>query len=88
MYILFKNIKEDTWIMIDDYCAAHGSQGVNEAVDIFIKCGVIKDVKIYEANDRGWVFGRRSSVPVPVSDYAENADEILKQLNDIESHYP
>jgi len=88
MYILFKTIKEDTWIMIDDYCEAHGSQGVNEAVDVFIKLGVIKDVKIYNAADRGWVFGRRSSIEVTFSDYAENPEEIMKQLKDTESHYP
>jgi len=88
MYIIFKTIKENTWIMIDDYCEAHGSQGVNEAVDLFIKSGVIKDVKKYLAADRGWIFGQRSAVNVPFSDYAESPQEIMKQLMDTESHYP
>ena len=87
MYILFKYIKENTWIMIDDYCEAHGSQGVNEAVDTFINSGVIKNVKKYTSKDRGWVFGQRSEVVVPFSEYAENPEEILKQLKDTESHY-
>ena len=87
MYILFKYIKEDTWIMIDDYCEAHGSQGVIEAVNVFIKCGVLKEVKTYQEQDRGWIFGRRSEVAVPFSEYAENPKEIMVQLKDIESHY-
>jgi len=88
MYILFKTIKEDTWIMIDDYCETHGSQGVIEAVDVFLKTGVIKDAKKYMAQDRGWIIGRRSAIKVPFSEYAESSDEIMKQLKDTESHYP
>jgi predicted O-methyltransferase YrrM len=88
MYILFKNIKEDTWIMIDDYCEAHGSQGVVEAVDVFIVLGIIKNIKKYNAADRGWVFCQRSSVSLPFSEYAENSQVIMNQLKDTESHYP
>jgi len=88
MYFLFKNIKENTWIMIDDYCEAHGSQGVIEAVDNFINSGVIKEVRKFKAGDRGWILGRRSDIPVPNSEYAENPEEIMIQLKDTESHYP
>ena len=88
MYILFKNIKEDTWVMIDDYCEAHGTQGVNEAVDLFINSGILKEVRKFQAGDRGWVLGKRSDIPVPKSEYAENPEEIMTQLKDTESHYP
>jgi len=87
MYILFNYIKAGTWVMIDDYCETHGSQGVIEAVNIFIKNGVLTEVKIYEAQDRGWIFARRSEVAVPYSEYAENPNEIMTQLKDTESHY-
>ena len=88
MYILLKNCRENTYIMIDDYCEAHGSQGVIEAVNYFTKLNIIKDISYHKSNDRGWVFGQSSNVIMPLSEYAEDPDEIMKQLKDTESHYP
>ena len=73
-------------VMIDDYCEEHGSQGVIEAVNVFIKNGVIDNVMAYKANDRGWVFGRRSTVVIPESPII-NSDYINILLKDTESHY-
>lgn len=88
LYLILKHVNAGTWIMIDDYCEAHGSGGVIEAVDYFLKAKTIESVTFHKSNDRGWVFGRRSSVPLPQNEFAENPEEIMKQLKDIESHYP
>jgi succinate dehydrogenase hydrophobic anchor subunit len=37
MYFILKHIDAGTWVIIDDYCEEHGSSGVNEAVDEFIR---------------------------------------------------
>ena len=88
MYILFKNCKENTYIMIDDYCEEHGSNGVIEAVNYFTNLNIIKNVSYHRSLNRGWVFGQRSDIVIPFSEYAENPDKIMEQLKDTESHYP
>lgn len=86
IYQILKHVKENTWIIIDDYCEAHGKGGVNEAVDYAIKNNLLKDVKAYRAEDRGWVVGQRSSVPMPECLYTDN--QRIKMLEDVLSHYP
>ena len=87
MYILFNHIREGTWVMIDDYCESHGLGGVIEAVNEYINNSVLIDVEYYREKDRGWILAKRSNKPVPSNSIAENPDEILKLLKDIESHY-
>jgi hypothetical protein len=73
LYNILTRTKEGTWIVIDDYCPAHGGQGVIEAVDKFIKDGALVDVQFYAAQDRGWAVGRRSAAPIPPSELVEPA---------------
>jgi predicted O-methyltransferase YrrM len=68
LHHILDRVKEGTWILIDDYCLAHGSQGVIEAVNVFIKHGALVDVQFYRAFDRGWAVGRRSATPIPPSE--------------------
>ena len=87
LYFILKQIPAGTWIIIDDYCLEHGSGGVIEAVNEFIKDGYIDGVKVYKAADRGWIVGTRSSIPVRYSEKV-SAEELTKVYRDTESHYP
>jgi predicted O-methyltransferase YrrM len=85
IYQVLSNIKENTWVMIDDYCKAHGEGGVNEAVDYAVKLGLLKDVKVYAAADRGWITAQRSEVPMPPC--MLNDEQRHQLLEDVISHY-
>jgi predicted O-methyltransferase YrrM len=87
LYYILRHVKPGTYIMIDDYCMEHGQQGVIGAVNRFIELGVIVDSQVYKAEDRGWVFGVRSSLPMPSSDVDISKEAIDKLLRDTESHY-
>jgi len=87
MYFILKNIDAGTWIIVDDYCKDHGLGGVIEAVNEFIEKGYICDVSTYQAADRGWVVGKRTSVPIAYSEMASK-EELMKVYKDIESQYP
>ena len=87
IYFILQNITEGTWIIIDDYCEEHGAGGVIEAVNEFIKLGYINNVQIYKSNDRGWVTGTRSGIPVAYSEKTSDK-ELDAVYKDIESHYP
>lgn len=87
MYFILRHIDAGTWVVIDDYCVEHGSGGVMEAVDEFIKDGYIENVKVYKADDRGWVVGQRSAVPVKYSEKTSDSN-LTKVYKDVESHYP
>jgi len=87
IYFILNHIKVGTWIIIDDYCEEHGSGGVNEAVDLFIDEGYIEDIMEYKAEDRGWIVGKRSAIPVKYSEKTSE-NELMKVYKDIESHYP
>lgn len=86
LWYILNHVRSGTWIMIDDYCDEHGSQGVIEAVNAMISSGVISEVTAYKSYDRGWIFGRRSSVKLPETELTtkENIDKLLR---DTESHY-
>jgi hypothetical protein len=87
LYYILVHVRPGTPIMIDDYCLEHGQQGVIEAVNRYIELGVIVDVQYYKAEDRGWVHGNRSSMPMPPSDFDLSPEYINKVLRDTESHY-
>jgi len=87
MHYILQSIPENTWIIIDDYCEAHGMQGVIEAVNTFIENGCIQNISYYKDNDRGWIVGSRSSVSVPES-VLTTPEKLDKVYRDIESHYP
>jgi len=87
MYFILNHIREGTWIIIDDYCEEHGSGGVNEAVDEFIKEGYMEQIQAYKAGDRGWVVGKRSARAMAYSEQTSK-EELMKVYRDIESHYP
>jgi predicted O-methyltransferase YrrM len=87
LYYILNHIKPGTPIMIDDYCVEHGQHGVIEAVNWFIHKGILSEVQIYKAEDRGWVFGKRSDLPMPPSEFDLSAQSIDKVLRDTESHY-
>ncbi len=87
LYFIMKKIKPGTWIMIDDYCEEHGSNGVIEAVNECLQEGYIEDAKAYKAQDRGWIMGRRSDKEVKYSEKTAPA-ELDKIYRDVESHYP
>lgn len=87
IYFILQHIKEGTWIIVDDYCEEHGAGGVIEAVDEFVKEGYIKNVSIYKAQDRGWIVGTRSSIPMAHSDKTSKT-ELDNVYKDVESHYP
>ena len=72
--------------MIDDYCEEHGSQGVIEAVNTIMKDGILIDAVAYKSHDRGWVFGKRSEVPLKSTDLTK-PESIDSLLRDTESHY-
>jgi predicted O-methyltransferase YrrM len=84
-YVILSNCRAGAWVMIDDYCVEHGSGGVMEAVDLFVKEGVLEDVKGFKAADRGWVLGRRSSTPMPPCTMTET--QRIALLEDVRNHY-
>lgn len=86
IYQILRRLKEGTWVIIDDYCKAHGEGGVNEAVNYFIKLGLLTNVAAHQADDRGWVVGQRSGVVMPESIIPET--ERIQLLEDVLSHYP
>ena len=86
LWYILNHVLPGTWVMIDDYCEEHGSQGVIEAVNTIIKDGILTDVVAYKSYDRGWVFGRRSSVALAAIDLTK-PESIDKLLRDTESHY-
>jgi predicted O-methyltransferase YrrM len=88
LYHILSHVKEGTPIMIDDYCEEHGQHGVIEAVNTFVDIGSLERVQMYSSQDRGWVFGYRSSVPMPPSDFDLSPESINTLLRDTESHYP
>ena len=87
LYFLMKYIRPGTWIIVDDYCEEHGSGGVIEAVNECIQQGYITDAAAYKADDRGWIVGTRSTVPVKDHPSA-SPEELEKVYKDTESHYP
>jgi predicted O-methyltransferase YrrM len=86
MWYILNHVRPGTWVMIDDYCDEHGSQGVIEAVNTILKDGILTDVMVYKSNDRGWVFGKRSDIRMTEIDLT-SAESIDKLLRDTESHY-
>ena len=88
LWYILNHIRPGTWVMIDDYCEEHGSHGVIEAVNTFIKDGILIDAKAaYKSDDRGWVLGRRSNLVMKEIDLT-NTESINALLRDTESHYP
>ena len=85
LYYILNHVKPETPIMIDDYCLEHGQHGVIEAVNRFIELGVLSEVQVYKAEDRGWILGKRSALPMPPCDLS--SESIDKVLRDTESHY-
>lgn len=87
IYYILGHVQPGTWVIIDDYCTEHGSQGVISAVNSFVDSKVIEDYIIYTSQDRGWLVGKRSSEPLPPPTVDMSPDAILKLLQDTESHY-
>jgi hypothetical protein len=87
IYFILQAIPFGTWIIIDDYCEEHGSSGVIEAVDEFLREGYIEHAKAYKVQDRGWVVGTRSALPMKQSEKTSR-EELDKVYKDVESHYP
>lgn len=87
LHYILSAITPGTWVMVDDYCEAHGEGGVNEAVDTFIANGVLEQVTAYRAADRGWIMSRRSMKPVPPLPLASDQAELDKLRRDVVSHY-
>jgi len=88
LYHILNHIKPGTWMMVDDYCEAHGKGGVIEAVNLFVESKVLTDVQFFRDNtDRGWMLGRRSDVPLPDVPLAKSTKEINHHLRDVVSHY-
>lgn len=87
LHYILSAITPGTWVMVDDYCKAHGEGGVNEAVDKFIADGVLEQVVAYSADDRGWIMSRRSMKPVQPLPLASDQTELDKLRRDVVSHY-
>ena len=87
LYHILNHIKASTPVMIDDYCQEHGQHGVIEGVNRFIELKILEKVQIYKSEDRGWVLGYRSSLPMPSSDFDLSPASIDSVLRDTESHY-
>jgi len=85
LYHILRELPAGTWVMVDDYCEEHGSQGVMEAVQGCADRGELVEVSAYKAADRGWVMGRRSGVPATMPPELAGLDALLR---DTESHYP
>jgi predicted O-methyltransferase YrrM len=86
LWYILNHVRPGTWVMIDDYCEEHGSQGVIEAVNIILKDGILIDAVGYKSYDRGWVFAKRSAVPLEEIDLTK-PESINALLRDTESHY-
>ncbi len=84
LQVILANMKEGTIVLIDDYCEAHGRQGVIRAVDEIVKKGLLKDIQLIQFADRGMVHAIRSSI-----NYTPEVtkEERHKLLEDISSHY-
>lgn len=87
LHYILSAIPAGTWVMVDDYCEAHGEGGVNEAVDKYIADGVLEQVTAYRAGDRGWIMSRRSMKPMPALQLASDEAELDKLRRDVVSHY-
>jgi hypothetical protein len=87
LWYILKHVRPGTWVMIDDYCETHGTQGVIEAVNIMITDGILIDGGVYKCDDRGWAFGQRSAAPMIDTDLVK-PHYIDALLRDTESHYP
>jgi hypothetical protein len=85
LYHILRELPVGTWVMVDDYCEEHGSQGVMEAVNVCAYRGEIVDITAYKAADRGWVMGRRSGTPLTPLPELASLDALVR---DTESHYP
>lgn len=86
LWHILNHVRPGTWVMIDDYCEEHGLQGVIEAVNTLIKDGILTEVEAYKSYDRGWVFAKRSAVPLAPT-YLTKPESIDALLRDTESHY-
>jgi predicted O-methyltransferase YrrM len=87
LYFILKNISEGTHIIIDDYCKEHGEGGVIEAVDEFLLKGYIVNPRVFSAEDRGWIIGKRSDKLMEDSPMVSKENlQIL--CEDVQSHYP
>jgi predicted O-methyltransferase YrrM len=49
----------ETYIIVDDVCAAWGNEGVNQAVRDSISAGKVSFIEHKTASDRGWVLLKR-----------------------------
>jgi predicted O-methyltransferase YrrM len=85
LYIILSHCRAGTWIMIDDYCKAHGEGGVIEAVNYFIQTKVLEDMQVFQDRDRGWVLAKRSAVEMPPPLISQ--EQRIKLLSDVVSHY-
>lgn len=85
LYHILRELPAGTWVMVDDYCEEHGSQGVMEAVQGCADRGELVEVSAYKVADRGWVMSRRSGVPATMPPELAGLDALLR---DTESHYP
>jgi predicted O-methyltransferase YrrM len=89
LYHILSHIKPGTWVMVDDYCEAHGQNGVIEAVNVFVEGKSFTDVQFFrDTTDRGWMLGRRSDTALLEVPLAKEAKEIDICLRDTVSHYP
>lgn len=84
LQIILANLKEGTVVLIDDYCEAHGKQGVISAVDEILKKGLLKDIRLIQSSDRGMIHALRSSITYTPE---VSTDERITLLSDISSHY-
>lgn len=89
LYYILKQVKPGTWVIIDDYCKAHGMSGVIKGVNFFITNKILCEIEyMSDDTDRGWVVAKRSEEPIPDVPMAHDDDEIECLLRDTESHYP
>ncbi len=54
-----KYCDENTIVMVDDVCPAHGSSGVIQAVNDLVHHNVMQPLQKLTAEDRGWVLFKR-----------------------------
>ena len=85
LYHILREVPAGTWIMIDDYCETHGSQGVMEAVNGCAAREEIVDIILYKDNDRGWVLCRRGDVVAQQPSDLARLDTLMR---DTELQYP
>jgi predicted O-methyltransferase YrrM len=90
IYHILNHIKPGTWVMIDDYCEAHGLNGVIEAVNTFVEAKSFTDVQYFHdsGSDRGWMLGQRSETPLPDIPFVNDGKQIDSCLRDVASLYP